>query len=107
MCSERWQNPKLYTRGIQRYQSQNRHCWSGKSEKLLLTEMKLMKMNKTNLPGTDSIHPRVIKEFEYDIAKLPISIHNLTFKTADMGGVSPGPCALQYICKQSHKENGH
>lgn len=53
-----------------------------------------MKVNKTNLPGTDSIHPRVVKEFEYDIFKLLISIYNLTFKTAVMSGVPPGPCAL-------------
>lgn len=69
--------------------------------------MKLMKMNKTNLPGTDSIHPRVVKEFEYDILKLLISIYNLTIKTTVMSGVPPGPCALQYIFKQSHKDDGH
>lgn len=66
-----------------------------------------MKMSKTNFPGTDSIHPRVVKEFGYDIVKLLISIYNLIFKRAVMSGVSPGPCALQYICEQSHKDDGH
>lgn len=44
-----------------------------------------MKMNKNNLPGTESIHPRVLTEFESDIVKLLVLICNLTFKTA--GGI--------------------
>lgn len=41
-----------------------------------------MKMNKNNLAGADSIHPRVLKEFESDIVKLLVSVYNLAFKTA-------------------------
>lgn len=41
-----------------------------------------MKMNKNNLPGTNSIHPRVLKEFESDVVKLLVSVYNLAFKTA-------------------------
>lgn len=50
-----------------------------------------MKKNKTNFPGTDSIYPRAGKEFEYNFVELLISIYNLTFKTAVMRGVPPGP----------------
>lgn len=49
-------------------------------------------MNKTNLLGTESIHPRVVKEFEYDIVNLLVSIYTLTFNTAVMSGVPPEPC---------------
>lgn len=41
-----------------------------------------MKMNKNNLSGTDSVHPRVLKEFESDIVKLLFSVYNLAFETA-------------------------
>lgn len=41
-----------------------------------------MKINKNNFPGTGSIHPRVLKEFKYDIVKLLVPVYNLAFKTA-------------------------